>query len=173
MHTPAAFALALLLLVAGCAQEPEGPKGPQLPPETQTGAGTLGFKIGDKIYVAASASGQISQAWDNTLAVTSGNGVEGWGFFIEVDSINNSGAYRIDTVAVAPFLSAGPGGYLITSDCVGRTSSGEPYTGTLQITRYDPVARVLSGRFEMNLFSSSPMCAPNIRITEGRFDVRF
>ena len=36
---------------------------PQLPPETQTGANTLGFKINGKVYTASGKSGLLSNQY--------------------------------------------------------------------------------------------------------------
>ncbi len=172
LRRAAHLALALLLLVGGCHDEPEGPQGPQLPPETQTGAGTLGFKIGDRIYVATSASGRVRQTSDNTIAIESGHSKEDWGFALQADSIFGSGIYILDTSQVAPFSVTTPGGYLLANSCVHKTFL-PPNVGKLTITRFDLAARVISGRFEIQMFSIAPQCPSTISITDGRFDVRF
>ncbi|MDU0369639.1 hypothetical protein ACFPAF_04475 [Hymenobacter endophyticus] len=43
-------------------------------------------------------------------------------------------------------------------------------TGTLTLTRYDPVARIAAGRFAFTLYE--PGC-DTLRVTDGRFDVQF
>jgi hypothetical protein len=162
--------LGMLAALAGCKEDQPDPT-PKLPAETQTGAGTLGFKIGDKIYVATSATGRIRQVSDNTIVIESGNGTEDWGFSVQADSIYSAGIYIIDTLQVAPFTITSPGGSLIER-CVHQTFLA-PNIGKLTITRYDPTARVLSGRFEMTMFSDATQCPSTINVTDGRFDVKF
>jgi hypothetical protein len=174
MRTRLTFALLLCLgmlaALAGCKEDQPDPT-PKLPAETQTGAGTLGFKIGDKIYIATSASGRITQLNDQTIAITSGNSGEGWGLLIEVDSIYAAGEFVIDTVQVAPFTITSPGGYFL-SGCVHQTFL-PPNVGKLTITRFDAGARIISGRFQMTMSSNAPQCSPTIQVTDGRFDVKF
>ncbi|MDX2006142.1 MAG: hypothetical protein SFU83_12750 [Meiothermus sp.] len=164
--------LTLLLLVAGCKEDaPQADPGPQLPPETQTGAGTLGFKIDDRIYVATTAIGELRQASDNSFAINSGNRLEQWGLSVETDSLYGTGVYRIDTLVIAPFTVAGGAGYMIADGCGFETWAVPPNVGVLTVTCFDPAARIISGRFSMTV-AGKPECGQRV-ITDGRFDVRF
>lgn len=49
--------LTFLLTASSCKKQNSGP---ELPPETQTGAGTLGFKIDGKIYTASGGCGLLA-----------------------------------------------------------------------------------------------------------------
>ena len=163
--------LALLLLVAGCAEEPEGPKGPQLPPETQTGAGTLGFKIGDKIYVAKLVT--CTQLEPGTFEVNSGSSVaEGWAMSFTIDSLTQAGTYLIDTLLRPGALQPGGGGNFVDNAklCVYESGLGR-YKGFAEVTRFDQINRIYSGRFRFIALGSSNCGEVDIR--EGRFDVKF
>jgi hypothetical protein len=175
MRTRLPFALLLCLgmlaALAGCKEDQPDPT-PKLPPETQTGAGTLGFKIGDKIYVATSATGRIRQVSDNTIAVTSGNNIDDWGLTVQADSIVNTGEYAIDTLYIAAFQIVNNGASMILGSCVNKTFL-PPNVGKLTITRLDHSARIFSGRFEMTMLSNSAQCPSTVNVTDGRFDVKF
>jgi hypothetical protein len=160
--------LALLAAIAGCKEDEPDPT-PKLPAETQTGAGTLGFKIGDKIYVASNARALLLQGSDNTYDITSGNSKEDWGFRVGTDSLYGVGTYVVDTFQIAPFTVVGSASSFLNGGC-GFYSAQRPNSGTLIITRFDPTQRIISGRFSVPLFSQ--ICGEKA-ITDGRFDVKF
>ncbi|NCU05171.1 MAG: hypothetical protein GXC73_14420, partial [Chitinophagaceae bacterium] len=54
------FSFTVLLTASSCKKQNAGP---QLPPETQTGANTLGFKIDGKVYTASGKSGLLSSEY--------------------------------------------------------------------------------------------------------------
>lgn len=54
------FSFTILLTASSCKKQNAGP---QLPPETQTGANTLGFKIDGKVYTASGKSGLLSNQY--------------------------------------------------------------------------------------------------------------
>ena len=80
---------------------------------------------------------------------------------IEIDAISIPGRYILakkDTSFVR----------YDTGQCVFTTDALHP--ATVQITRLDPVARVVSGHFSFTL--DTPGCG-QITVTDGRFDVGF
>ena len=54
------LSITFLLTASSCKKQNTGP---QLPPETQTGANTLGFKIDGKVYTASGKSGLLSSEY--------------------------------------------------------------------------------------------------------------
>ena len=56
----------------------------------------------------------------------------------------------------------------LVSRCTYYTDKTHP--GTVEITRLDPVARIVSGRFAFTL--ETPGCG-KVTVTDGRFDFRF
>ncbi|MBO0360714.1 hypothetical protein J0X19_22325 [Hymenobacter sp. BT186] len=48
--------------------------------------------------------------------------------------------------------------------------TGPTATGRLIVTRFDTVARIVAGTFE---FTAERANAPTVRISEGRFDLKF
>ncbi len=147
---------------------------PDLPPETQTGARTFGCYINGVPYRPLGFVGLTS----NFSPVLVPNG----GFRIGTYRINPSrsidlglsfGFANLSSIGIYEINSEN--GILrfhdLNTNCSYFTSRENcSYEGTITITKYDMVNFIVSGRFEATLFV--PDC-DTIRITEGRFDVKF
>ena len=168
----------LLVQLAGCKVKDPFPKSPppanpldQLPPATQTGQYTFGCLVDGRAWLPAGSplNGPLvtaSYASRNLVVVANGaskvNGVVSGGIMhIEINAISIPGRYILakkDTSFVR----------YDTGQCVFTTDALHP--ATVEITRLDLVARIVSGRFAFTL--DTPGCGQVI-VSDGRFDARF
>ena len=180
MKTYLLLLLAALLGLNQCKSKdpaPDPPQDPlaQLPTETQTGQRTFGCLVNGQPWTQAgnSLAGPVLAAewYQNRLSIScrrAFNNADG------SSNTNQSIEFAIDPIS-------GPGNYqlndskqnlLMFSDY--RTNcqyiTGSNQVATVQITRWDPVARIVSGRFAFTL--ETPNCG-KIAVTDGRFDCRF
>lgn len=164
--------LGLLAAFAGCSEEPLPDIAIKLPPETQTGAGTMGFKIGDRIYLPKKGNLRLVRLEHEILSVNTGNGDEDWALTVGADSISGPGTFAVDTFAIGNTLFGTNAGFFArTNDNCSFYTASQQYTGTLVITRYDTAARIISGRFSFLAYCCSD-CG-QVQITDGRFDFKF
>ncbi|MFD2719416.1 hypothetical protein ACFST9_11870 [Hymenobacter monticola] len=176
-HLPAALALAALLGLSHCRRNDPAPAPPdplaQLPAETQTGKGTFGCLLNGKAWTQAGSpfAGPLlnAQYFSQQLTVSANRSttVDGvrtvQGIQINIDKINSIGRYTLadstkDFINIVDLVTA----------CTYYTDKAHP--ATVEITRLDPVARIVSGRFAFTL--ETPGCG-KITATDGRFDCRF
>jgi len=150
-----------------------------LPPETQTGAGTFGCLINGQAYTAPfstltsgdytlypqiSINGQIykndnySNEWYAISLVLNGNFYSGQPTVFDLAHALVTGKNQFYTTAAS---SASPCYY----------TSKYPKRGQLTLTKFDGVARTASGRFAFTLYE--PSGCDTLRVTDGRFDVKF
>ena len=168
-----AFPLFLLLLAQCKKKDPA----PQLPPETTTGAMTFGCKVDGRVFVPRNGRGQLGifvQYVDLGLG-------KGGGYYLNIPATN----WQPNPVE----------GLSITTDSL-LVKEGEKYAfkngkgnahafyelgtvyqkrdqdpGELTITRFDPAQGIISGRFAF--VGTNAATGQQVRVTEGRFDVRF
>ena len=138
---------------------------PQLPPETQTGANTFGCRVTGQVwtYKPSTNPGHIGLDADYS----------GGGMYVL--------AKRGDTAIKIDFSSGGItqlGEYMLYTDSseIYYAVNPVPYytdsvtNGILTMTRIDTVNSILSGRF---YFTGISYLGDTVRITDGRFDVKF
>lgn len=184
---PLYLALALLTQCSKCKQDPTPAKPEdQLPPATQTGAGTFGCLLNGQPWTPSGFNG-----YPNIL-VTYDPGYRGGSLSITAyrypadakqaqyikfggDQLDKPGTYTITTTSnPAP---PGPYGVLfadgnIPSPCnmyqvgIGATQTAGQFT----ITRLDLTNHIVSGTFSFTLSQAS---CTSIQLTEGRFDTKF
>ena len=178
-------ALLLLTQCSKCKNDPapKPPKDPlsQLPPETQTGAGTFGCLVNGKAYVAIS-SVRTTGDWQSSTRLAVGAGLN--------ENKERGGQMRSISIVM--------NGQLLNQQSFGATSSSIPFptftpginqfyafsggggciygggfikTGQVELVKFDGVARIASGRFAFTLYE--PGGCDTLRVTNGRFDVRF
>ncbi|MDO7847919.1 DUF6252 family protein [Hymenobacter sp. M29] len=173
-----ALMLAALLGLSQCKTKdptPDPPKDPlsQLPAETQTGQRTFGCLVNGQAWTQAGSplGGPLlsAQYFSQQLTVSANRSttVDGvrtvQGIQINIDKINSIGTYTL-TDSTKRFVNIVD---LVTA-CTYYTDKTHP--ATVEITRLDPVARIVSGRFAFTL--ETPNCG-KITATNGRFDCRF
>ena len=173
MHYLTLFLIAALLTLAtACEKEPLDLLD-ELVPATQEGANILGCLIDGEVFY--NRGGSIS-----TRDYFAGYGTVG-GEKISLGGFDyNNPDYR--AIVVKLFIAPPKeGNYLPTTTFVGIVLKieGEPdddFTVSLDdfeavITRFDKTARVISGTFEFT--ATSIRTQQIVRITEGRFDMRY
>ena len=186
--SPTPLLLAALLGLSQCKKSHPDPANPedQLPPATQTGAGTFGCLLNGQPWTPNGFNGYPNLQAIYDPSFNGGNldirvymypsGLKqaqyvGFGG----DQITKPGTYTITT----PSNPAPPGPYTVlfadgnvSSPCnmyqvgIGATQAGGQFT----ITRLDPTNRIVSGTFQFTLIR--PSC-DTIRIAQGRFDSKF
>jgi hypothetical protein len=165
--------LSFLILTAGkCKKDKEEA---QLPPETTIGAMTFGCKVNGKVFVPRDGNGRPGLY---VQYVYLGNG-PGGGWFLNIPAIDWKSSpipgVSIETDSLLlvegvtyPFknIKGNPRAFYNKDD----TYIALDNDGSLKITKFDQINRILSGTFSFVGTSSN---AVKVNITEGRFDIRY
>ncbi len=152
-----------------------------LPAATQTGANTFGVKVNGEFW-APQGFGPIP-ANDILEAAMLGNDIRinarnfasspnETEFAIYIQNVLAPGTYILNANASHPSTSSSYGYFVkrrLTPISEWITSSSK--TGTVNITKIDRTARIVSGSFE---FTGNPLIAGDapLVVTEGRFDLK-
>jgi hypothetical protein len=178
--------LALLVLIATltqCSSCKENVN-PDLPPETQTGAGTFACLINGQVWTYKDPSELFSLKSTTTLEFDPNykNGsldLSGFRYdnnnmlidyiIIYADSLLS----KKERTIIAKSESTGIRFYPQKGKCsaYSTTDNGSYCNGKLTVTKLDDKARIISGRFDCNIFQ--PDCGDTLKITQGRFDIKF
>lgn len=165
--------LLLLTQCSKCKDTDPVPKEPDLPAETQTGAGTLGCKVNGKVF-AVTSSVFVGGTWGcvdcfYVGADTRGNGDSYLNMYFSLSGSNASGAV-FQLLPALPSVPPARYGAAAANTNACNYDVSRLLTGQVTLTRFDGLARVASGRFAFTLYK--PGC-DTLRVTDGRFDVRF
>lgn len=166
-----------LLLLTACNKEVD-----ELPAATQTGANTFGAKVDGIMWVPKGfgpfpASNLLEARFTTPTSIlinarNFASSPNETGFEILVSGVTGTGNYALNTDVTLPAVS-GYGYYLknrLTPQDEWYTSA--EYTGTVTISRLDVANKIVAGTFWFNALSIYN--APHtIRVTEGRFDIKF
>lgn len=168
--------VALVLLLTQCQKSDSGPAKPedQLPPATQTGAGTFGCLLNGQPWTPSGNYGPANFRLDYDPSYTGGSltirayqalsGQTTKDFLIGGSQIAKKGTYTISNNA-----NCGAAYSLGTSGSCGEYNyynrvPGFTMRGQLTITRLD---RIVSGTFNFTLAQTG---CDTIKVTQGRFD---
>ena len=169
------FALGSILLFS-CKKDVE-----ELPPATQTGAHTFGTKVNGEMWMPAQFGpfpGNILEghwAAGNGLYInarnlaSSPNETE---FEIYLNGVTGPGVYPLNTTLIGPTTAANYAYYVkrnISPQNEWMTSA--QYSGSVNLTRVDTVAGIVSGTFQFSMINLYNAPEP-LTVTEGRFDIR-
>ncbi len=149
---------------------------PGLPPATQTGANTLGFLLNGVPWVPMGNNGTAN------LSIRLDTGVNNSEFIIQSYRLfpQNYSEFKISyggnnltffPIHINPLLI----GFVSFKDqdsC--KRSTNDPSnisTTNITISKNDKSNRIISGLFESTIFN--PACGDTIKITNGRFDMKF
>ncbi|MBS1736113.1 MAG: hypothetical protein JSS98_05835 [Bacteroidetes bacterium] len=148
---------------------PDNPYG--LPNATQTGANTFACLINGKKFIAYynPSNGTGAKVINDTLGVTGQlkaiNYFEFIGFSIK-GKLSQDLVYTIDSKSMYAILGT-------DSTCSGisfNTTTSYATRGNIQLKRFDPISRIVSGTF--NFVFPIPNC-DTLYITDGRFDYQY
>jgi hypothetical protein len=173
----------LPLLLTGCESwfekkqhQPKPQPEPQLPPETQEGKHTLGCLVNGGIWLPDDSPrpgsiGGISANYDgdyfnvNAIAKTKDAGEQDIAITIK-QGVTQPGVYQLNNPREQIVLFVDTN----TKCLYGWDSIKQPQIGELEITKIDTKKYFVSGRFWFTLVQ--PGC-DTIRVTDGRFDVKY
>ena len=169
--------------------QPQPPKDPlsTLPPETQTGMRTLGCLVNGKAY-SGPYSTSVNGDWQSlTNLGVSGDLFANGKIASDIFSISIllHGSLRdnqqflllaIGPSATVPAYTAGMNQFTTFSYCslMSCYYNGELIkSGRVDLVKFDPVARIAAGRFSFTLPPALGSGCDTLRVTNGRFDIKF
>ena len=186
------FAFALSVSLTQCSKTTVDPIG--LPPETQTGAGIFACKINGVVWQYKNPNYEFLSTkpvthWEfdkssmggyltiNGLRYPDGTGASDY-LLLVADSLNFRASKIVDTSTIynygieyINYNSSKKECYEYrTTNALDKTKQYYS-TGNLNITKLDQVARIISGNFNCVIFQTA--CGDTLRITEGRFDIKY
>ena len=174
----AIFLALLLFTFSQCKKKTEEP---QLPPETTTGAMTFGCKVNGKVFVPKDGNGRPGLY---VQYVNLGTG-SGGGWFLNIPALNYQDEPIAGISSTTDSLLLVQGETYEFSRGRGKAKAfysldtergaslyikGDADTGSLHITFHDVSSRIISGVF---YFDGTNENGAIIKITEGRFDLRY
>lgn len=147
-----------------------------LPPETQTGAGTFGCLVNGKIVSVNSAFlAQGDWSSPSSLRILGSTSVPQPDYSFQIVTNGNLSSGQIFSLISYKGNFNGAGNVFGTDMTTGQFSciySGDfVKNGTLELVKFDGVRRIAAGRFAFILYE--PGGCDTIRVTNGRFDVKF
>lgn len=172
------LAFAILLTSSSCKKQNTGP---QLPPETQTGANTLGFKIDGKIYTASGKSGLLANqfVWangpflsDTSIIIAGQNRDQKFDFRIVIKYTGSFGIHYTSAYPYEGVLQLNADGTVPNASDIYQTN--QIFKGKVNIKFTDAMLTplkgitIVAGTFEMEAINSEGKI---IKITDGRFDI--
>jgi hypothetical protein len=182
------LALSLITFHTGCKKEkiPDDPMKVKLPPPTQEGLRTFGCLINGVPFVPTKT---FSIYAENSPLVVQYNFSTKF-FLLRALRYNLKKNDQWVKTRVSPgAIFDGVGSYNIflvnyglidtSTICGDDKYVGVPYydrlydiiSGRMNITRFDPELKIISGTFDYDVYSKK--CRDTVRITQGRFDVKF
>lgn len=172
------FALLLLLTIASCKKNKPKTELEKLPPITQTGANTFGCLVNGKAWIPKGFDGK-----PNFLVIVdptfNGGDIDirtyritdvREGFSIGAFPINSTGNTLINQISTTRvnYSKFKRDGNII---CTNYQDSSMYRKGFLKITKYDLQNGIVSGEFEVEIFSKNG-CSDTLKIINGRFDYK-
>jgi len=174
------YAVFLALILSSCQLFKEEEPAPELPPITQEGLQTLGFKVDGQIWVPNYEEGIFDpseelniQYYEDenspvfqrfSISGLQGNRSSRSSFGIAIFQLNGEGeAFHKDSIDIA--FNKGTGSFLDDYSLIFENSRAN-----IRISRLDTVENIIAGEFDAVLVNAE---GREIQITEGRFDVRY
>jgi hypothetical protein len=149
----------------------------QLPPATQEGKNTCGFLVNGKVWVPKGSSGSsANMSWYYDPGLNGGTfnliGRRYAGdssssiFVVAMNRFNKVGQFNlnIDSTKIAEF------NYFDLTCSYRWKDTLINHNSNINILKFDTQSRIIAGTFEFSLFKSG---CDTIRITQGRFDIKY
>ncbi|AXT18638.1 hypothetical protein D7030_06645 [Flavobacteriaceae bacterium AU392] len=177
MKTLKLITLCMLLLSTSCNDDDDNVAPvDRLPPATQTGEGTFACLINGEVFrpdrfgqgVPRAFYQNVNFAFTLGISASSGGGEE-TKFFnlggLDVNALEETTYDLVEFESGNFFVQ-----YTLGGGFVLRTETNSINPGRLTITNFDPDNFIISGTFEFTVLDDE---GNEIRITEGRFDLRY
>ncbi len=155
----------------------------QLPAASQSGANTFGFLLNGEVFIP---KGYINPSPNLRVFVdptfNDGNlDIRVYRIVDKIlvdmsigsDSIKNVGTYPIKDFTRASVYLAKHTKDLATEYCQVYNGVAYNRNGSISITRYDLINRIVSGTFEVTMVNDACGFGTPINITQGRFDLKY
>lgn len=175
------FFLLLILSASSCKKNKTAE---QLPPETQGGKFTIGFKVDGKVYTAEGKGGLLSSEHvyyglisnSQTVYVSAANTSDlklKFHLALSINYAGHLGSYEMNSPPYEGQFIDGNNGNMPTGSNTFTTSNS--YSGTVDIKYFNgqfPAINgtILAGTFEMDAVNGEGKV---IHITDGRFDIGY
>ena len=169
----------LLILTTGTNCKKNNPES-GLPPATQEGKNTCGFLVNGKVWLPRGDNGYPNLTFDYDETLYGGSfSLSGYRY-----EPNDNTKFSGFGVSARNIVTPGRYNLNLSSDGIGRYSkaSGSSlcyyewydtipnFKAHLNITKLDKINRIVSGTFE---FAQLKIGCEEVRITQGRFDMKF
>lgn len=175
------FLLSLLTIALfSCKKEVD-----ELPPATQTGANTFGAKVGDKLWTPqgfgiAPTAPILAATWASQGGIVRINARNFSSSPTETEmEIYLQNVYAPGTFQLNQSTSKYPDqtanyGYYIERRFMPKNDwiTTPQHTGSVNITKFDSVNRIISGTFQFTAASTDNTTSP-LTVSDGRFDLKF
>ncbi len=168
------WGIAFVLALSSC-QSCKKQVEPDLPPETQTGAGTFGCKVNGKVWLpkgkpnifASSLQVIYDEGYFGNLDIRAYNKD-----YDEYLSINAFNVYSemIFNINTPPADSLMQQIRFSSNDCSYNYGEAFYRNGKLRVTKLDKQKRIITGTFECTMKRDG---CDTLKITEGRFDLKY
>lgn len=171
----------LMLFLIGCIsckkdQRPTPDNQNGLPNATQTGAGVFACLKNGQIWVSKTGTDYMNANISDTSFGVGGRQSTGaissemFSIGINEDKVIHGSLFRLNDTAKHFARYDGNNVSCFTSNGGYGSVSVKAYDGELKLTKVDTINKILSGTFWFNIKTSY---CDTMRITEGRFDIRY
>lgn len=172
------FLFTVLLTASSCKKQKNNE--PQLPPETQTGANTVGFKINGKVYTASGKSGLLSNQYvwgggpnsDTSIIIRAHNRVQEFDLYLIIKYSGTNGIHLTTEYPYTGMLQLNSDGTVPAGNNVYNTNYLFKAKVNIKFSNgsINPLltGTIVSGTFEMEAVNSEGKV---IKLTDGRFDI--
>jgi len=157
----------------------------ELPAPTQTGANTFGAKVNGRLWAPqgfgiAPTAPLLQASWAaqggilHIVARNFGSSPTETEMELYLENVTAPGTFLLNAATQKYPQQTASYGYFIERRFMPRNEwiTGPQNTGSVTITHFDPVQKIVSGTFHFSAASTDNTAAAML-VEEGRFDVRF
>lgn len=154
----------------------------RLPPKTQSGENTIGFKVNGEVWRPYNFLGKVVEAEYNTYYDEEKDKKESWlsiearwhkegnqeDFYLDMANIFSSGKFECDDDELYSMEFTESEDGTVKNICL---SCPKPISGQINVTKLDTVNQVISGTFSFKAYCQQTK--DTLNITDGRFDFQY